>query len=393
MVTAVALLMSNSNAQAGDLADIFSDELAGLELEPVGPVLANTIASTYPVASASSSVTYVFNPATETFERQTRVLGPIIGERAETIGKGQVNLALSYSYVRPKTINGDDLDSLVNTPEIDGQVVSFPVPDGVTLADGRFSNFLPIFVDADIDIEAQILTPGITYGVTPDLDVNVSLPVIRTFLRVTADRIVPDPRLPQFTLLPGDPNAQEDTLSARETSIGVGDFLVRTKYVFLRGQPVDLAAGLGLSVPTGDQDDFHGTGSTLLRPSLIVSRVFGERFEPLLNAGIDINAEDVERSIARWAAGGTAQIYGPLTGALVFLGRNEFNEQSDPIESPFFFQIERNDIFDVSAGLRYLLGENGVIGVNFIVPLNDDGFRADFIPTVVAEYVFSDPGK
>jgi hypothetical protein len=393
MVAAVALLMSNSNAQAGDLADIFADELAGLELEPVGPVLANTIASTYPVASASSSVTYVFNPATETFERQTRVLGPLIGERAETIGKGQVNLALSYSYVRPKSINGEDLDSLVNTPEIDGQVVSFPVPDGVTLADDRFSNFLPIFVDADFDIEAQILTPGITYGVTPDLDINVTLPLIRTFLRVTADTIVPDPRLPEFTLRPGDPNAQQGHRFASDDSVGVGDFLVRAKYVFLRERPVDLAAGLGLSIPTGDQGDFQGTDTTRLQPSLIVSRVFAERFEPLLNVGLDITAEDVDRSSLRWAAGGTAQIYGPLTGALVFLGRNEFNEQSDPIESPFFFQIERNDIFDVSAGLRYLLGENGVIGVNFIVPLNDDGFRADFIPTVVAEYVFSDPGK
>ena len=34
---------------------------------PIGPALANTVASTYPVASASSSVTYAFNPKTETF--------------------------------------------------------------------------------------------------------------------------------------------------------------------------------------------------------------------------------------------------------------------------------------------------------------------------------------
>ncbi len=38
--------------------------------------------------------------------------GPILGERAETIGRGQLNIATSFSYVHLTTINGDDLDSL-----------------------------------------------------------------------------------------------------------------------------------------------------------------------------------------------------------------------------------------------------------------------------------------
>jgi hypothetical protein len=122
-----------------------------------------------------------------------------------------------------------------------------------------------------------------------------------------------------------------------------------------------------------------------------MSHVFAERFEPLLDLGVDINADDAERSAFHWAIGGSAQIYGPLTGNLVFLGVNEFKAQADPIETPFFFQIERNDLFDVSVGLRYLFLESGVVSVNFIVPLNDQGLRADFIPTVQVEYAFSAP--
>jgi hypothetical protein len=391
-LSVLAVLVGAPQAHAGSLSDVFSNQLAGLELEPVGPALANTVASTYPVASASSSVTYVFNPATEAFERQTRVLGPIFGERAETIGKDQLNAGLSYSYVRLTSINGQDLSELENVASLSGQVVSFKVPGGVILADGRFSNFLPIRVNADLDVEAQIITPSVTYGLTPHLDVNLTLPLVRTFLGVHGTSTVPDPRLPQFALNEGDPNAKQGPIPpVSESAVGVGDLLLRGKYVLLREKLVDLAAGLGVSFPTGDDEDFAGTGTYRVQPALIMSRVFAERFEPLLNIGVDINANDVDRSVVRWAVGGSVQIVGPLTGALVFLGRHELSAQSDEIEAPFFFQIERNDIYDASIGFRYLFAESGVISANVIVPLNDEGLRPDVIPTVQVEYAFSAP--
>jgi hypothetical protein len=385
------LVLAPSPAEARKLTDVFADELAGLELESIGEALADTVASTYPVASASSSVAYVYNPKVEAFERRTRVLGPILGERAETIGAGEMDAAVTYSYVHPTQINGDDLDDLTNRPTIGGRVVSFPVPGGVTLADGRFANFLPVQVLADLDVEAHIITPGVTYGLTPNLDVNLTLPLVQADLRIEVTDTVPDPRLPEFALLPGDPNARTRRRDFSESSFGVGDALIRLKYVFLRGALADLAAGLGLSLPSGDEEDLHGTGDTRLLPSAIVSRVFAERFEPFLNVGFDINADEVDRSIFRWAVGGTAQIVGPLTGALVFLGRNELEEQSDPIDTPFFFQIERNDIYDAAIGFRYLFLERFLLSANVLVPLNDDGLRADVVPTAQIEYLFTIP--
>jgi hypothetical protein len=183
-----AIVGTYASAAHAELADIFKKQLEGLELEPVGDVLANTLATTYPVASASSSVTYVYNPALESFERQTGVLGPIFGERAETVGERQFSFSLSYSYVHPDDFNGRSLDHLVNKAEINGSVVSFPVPDGVILADGRFTNFLPIRVDADLDVKAHLITPSVTYGVTPNLDVSFTLPLVQTSLDVTTRR-------------------------------------------------------------------------------------------------------------------------------------------------------------------------------------------------------------
>lgn len=385
------VLLVASPSVAGSLSDVFDKDLAGLELEPLGKVFADTVASTYPVASASSSVTYVYNPRLDALERRTRVLGPIIGERAETIGAKQFDVGLTYSYVRPNRINEQDLDDLENEPLLDGRVVSFPVPGGVELADGRATNFLPVHVQASIDLEAQIVTPGFSYGLTPNWDVNVTLPLMRTFLRVEIRDEVPDPRLAQFALPPGSPLAAERKRTFSDDSVGVGDLLLRTKYVFLRERPLDFAAFLGVSVPTGNEDDFQGTGTTRVQPSLVLSRVFDERVELLANLGADINANDVERSVLRWAAGFTGQVFAPLTLAVVFLGRHELDEQTDPIDAPFFFQVERNDLVDVSVGLRWLFTENWVASANALMPLTDQGLRAAVIPTVQLEYGFRAP--
>jgi len=393
-LTATLLVTLVGTADAGKLAGIFKrPDLASLELAPLGPALADAVATTYPVASASASITYAFNPATESFERQTRVLGPILGERAETIGAGQIDLATSYSYIRFSSINGQDLDNLENAIRPDHKLIAFPIlrngqPSFVKLRDGRLTTFLPVHVNLDLDVEAQILSPSITYGITPDLDINVTVPVIRTYLRLGIHDETPDPRLPQFALPDGDPNAQTRTLSTSDSSIGVGDILLRGKFMLMRGGPFDLAAGLGISTPTGDPQDFQGTGTTRVQPTLIASRVFADRIEPLLNLGVDINANDVDRSVFRWAVGATGRLVGGLGGAVVFLGRNEFGAQADPIETPFFFQIERNDIYDASVGFRYVFADRGVIAANVLVPLNSAGLRADAIPTIEAELTF-----
>ena len=392
LVLALAAGAIVPGAAGAGLTDQFSSpQFAGLGLEPLGPALANTVASIYPVASASSSVTYAYNPALETFERQTRVLGPIIGERAETIGKGQFDVALSYAYVHVSSINGQDIHHLVNKPLIGSSFIFFPVPGGVRLADGRLTTVLPVRVNTDIDANANIIAPAVTYGITPDWDVNLTLPLLDTSLSITANAAVPDPRLPQFALPEGSPLQQTLRFHSAGSSFGVGDLLLRTKYVLLRERPIDVAAFLGVSFPTGADSDLQGTGTYRVQPQLVLSRIFFDRIEPLVNVGVDINASDVDRSVFRWAAGATARVWGPLTAVAVFLGATQFNPLSEPIAQPFFFQIQRSDLFDVSLGLRWLFAETGVISAGALVPLNDDGLRADVIPTVEVEYAFTTP--
>ena len=132
--SAFAALTATSPAVAGQsLSDVFRDpRFAHLGLAPLGPALARTVASTYPVASASSSVTYVYNHELDTVERRPGPLGPIIGERAETVGQGQFDLGLTYSFVDLTTINGEPLDHLVNAPLVNGRFLFFPVRGGTS---------------------------------------------------------------------------------------------------------------------------------------------------------------------------------------------------------------------------------------------------------------------
>lgn len=388
--TLLAALTTAGSAAAGSLEDVFRDpRFARLGLAPLGPALARTVASTYPVASASSSVVYVYDPELDTLTRRAGTLGPILGERAETLGQGAFDLAVTYSYVDLATINGQALDRLVNRRLIDGRFLFFPVPDGVTLKDGRVTTLLPVEVDLDLDVRAHMVAPSLTYGLTPDLDVNLVVPILHTSLDVTARTRAPDPRFPAFMLAPGDPNATTDVREAGAASTGVGDVLLRAKYVAQRGPILDLALGLGLSLPSGRREDFQGTGTTRVRPGLIASRrAFGEHVELLLNAGMDLDADDVERSSVLWAAGALVAPLESVTLPVVFLGRHELAAPTSPIALPWFFQIERSDVVDMSLGLRWQVTGSVVVAANALVPLTRDGLRANVVPTGSVEWVF-----
>jgi hypothetical protein len=62
---------------------------------------------------------------------------------------------------------------------------------------------------------------------------------------------------------------------------------------------------------------------------------------------------------------------------------------STTMKFPLFpITTERNDIVDFSFALRYALWKSGSVFFGGIVPLNNDGFRADFIPSGGIEYTF-----
>jgi hypothetical protein len=364
-------------------ADTFVDVLGRRRItQPLADALADSIGRSLPVVAASPGLTFTFDPETHTFERATDVLGQVLLERARPLGRGKWNLSLAYQWVRIDTLDGRDLDSLADhgPPIVD--------PDTGAL----FT--LPRFA---LGLETHQVTASVTYGVTDDLDLNLTVPVIYSTFDVHARlRVV------------GSGQIQQDR--AHETAFGAGDIQLRAKQRLTHGRWGDLAAGLVLRLPSGNQENFQGTGSTEVAPMLYGSTASLPLDGPVglrayANAGVDLVTDDVDRSEGRYGVGVDLTLGQRATLAVGFLGREPFSG----IAKPGFFDVVREDpqsgartvapllglrrdrasVYDLSLGGRVALWRDTLIGfVNVQLPVNDAGFRSDVIPLVGLEATF-----
>jgi Protein of unknown function (DUF3187) len=68
-------------------------------------------------------------------------------------------------------------------------------------------------------------------------------------------------------------------LDSRATSQGIGDASVELGRAFLSGQHGAVAGWLGLKLPTGDADDFTGSGSVAVTATIAAERRFADRWQ------------------------------------------------------------------------------------------------------------------
>src|SRR5262249_16765045 len=128
----VALLTTFSSlfpSEARDLTDVLQQGLtlnfSTFRLETsefaqqIAPAFAGAISQAVtqqvPLTSAGPAYIYHSNPDFDTFERVTGVPGPLFSERALTLGKGQINFSVGYSYINFSTLNGTELDNIANS--------------------------------------------------------------------------------------------------------------------------------------------------------------------------------------------------------------------------------------------------------------------------------------
>lgn len=343
--------------------------------EGLAQVFATTVASSFPVTGTSTSFVYRYDPAVGELVRSAIPLGPVFSERADTIGDGLLSIAVNYLIADYDGINGISLDALVsNDPRHSADYLV--IPNGDT--------FEPVAALVQLDLEAQIAALSATYGATQDLDVNLFVPVVRTFLRASTTIYAPDPRVPP------DPSyftfTDEDRTT--ESHVGMGDMLLRMKYRFLEQAWVDLAAGGLLSLPTGSQANFQGTGDTLVGVALYASRTWARRVQPHLDLAFVIDANNLDRSQGRYSTGVDLRVFDWLTLNTDFLGSSDI-AQPDSIPNPVFVQIERADVLQTSLGLKVALPQYNLVGFfNALLPLNADGVRADQLLAAGIEWIF-----
>jgi hypothetical protein len=239
-----------------------------------------------PLPSPASGFTYQFDAATGTFVRSTNSFGPILSDRAETIGRGRLAFGFTHQF-----FSFDHLDQ---------------VPLAAVPAVFRHDDFETGGGRADVvatmnTIEATVnqFTGALTYGLTDRIDLSLAVPVVRTRLSLLSNATIvrlgtgANLRVHYFR----DDTALEGYGSTHQYFVegsagGIGDLLVRLKGTLMREGTRALAAGVDVRLPSGDEQNLLGAGAAGVRPFAAFSSSWG-LFAPHANLAYQWNGRSV----------------------------------------------------------------------------------------------------
>lgn len=391
------VILLASGAHAASLRDTLgsASQLVGISggtaFDALARVIANTAARSIPVISASAGFTYRYNPDLDVFERSSQTLGPIFLERPDTLGRNKINVNLSYQFVQFDAYDGEDLSDLEAADPIVLKDVTGGTVVGLTATRLQYR----------LGIRNHIAALSVTYGVLDELDVNLLLPLVATAfdVGVTARTVATAGPDGVFAPAPGAPT----TGRTDDQSVGVGDLLARFKYRLPDWGRLRSAAGLQFRIPSGDEDDFQGTGDFEVSPGVSAGIVLWDRVSTYANLLFDLDASDVARSQLRWGLGADVDVTPRFNVALAFLARHEIDAPVDAGETDFLhltpagladrpllgLDFDRSDYYDLSFGFRLVTWRDIMLFANGIVALNDSGLRnGTIVPTVGLEGTF-----
>jgi hypothetical protein len=239
-----------------------------------------------PLPSPASGFTYKFDPATGTFVRSTRSFGPILTDRAETIGRGRIAFGFNSQFFSFDHLDGVSLSAI---PAVFRH-------DNFDLGGGRTD---VVSTTNTIQSTVSQYSGAVTYGITDRLDVSLAVPIVRTHLSLLSNATIirvgtgSNLQIHYFkddAALGGYGSTNQYFIEG--TAAGIGDIVMRVKGTLLREGTRALAAGLDIRLPTGDEQNLLGSGATGLRPFAAFSSSYGA-FAPHANLAFVWNGKSV----------------------------------------------------------------------------------------------------
>ena len=390
----VALLSGAAEVQADGLRDTIKNLWPdGIHLEPTPPPFpshtghftATSLQGLDSLNTALATSLVGFSPSAAaagfTFDVERGVptateesLGPLVAERAPTIGKGKLNVALTYTNIKYSTFEGTPLSDL--TLQFHHQDVN---NDGV-LGGGPL-DFEKDTITATLDtaISEQVVGLFATYGITPKWDVGVVVPLEYISFSVAAHATINRNSAVSSAVHNFGPNSSPQDVYSSDSASGIGDVLLRTKYNFLRGDSKlpDMSVVGWIRLPTGDESDLLGTGETTITLLYVASKAYGW-FTPHLNLGYGVSSAGSSENTVPYVLGFDARLGPRATLAADFVGL--WKPQGNGVG---------DNLLDFALGLKVNVVRNFLVGANVAVPVNkNDGLRANVVWTIGAEYAF-----
>jgi Putative MetA-pathway of phenol degradation len=348
--------------------------------------------------------------------------GPVLADRAETLGKRRIFVGASYEYFNFDKSDSVNLKSFgavfqhEEEPTICATIPSTPCMNGEPI----YVNDI-IATQNRIDIKVHQVTLVGTYGLSDKLDVSLALPIVDVRIGMTSNANIynfePPPVNHTFAPITDNPretyiNQFNAILTNNGSATGIGDLRLRGKYVAWRDakEKSAVAVGMDLRLPTGDAYKFLGSGTWGIRPFVIYS--YSARVSPHASAGFEGNGNSVLAgtvtsqpvtkaqlpSVFTYSAGADASIRRWVGLSADYIGTSLLNAAR--IENSTFTDYKGIAHANVSTFTSTVNQANISLGAkvrpvarllvtgNVLFRLNDEGLHFKPSPLIGVSYVF-----
>jgi hypothetical protein len=366
------------------------------EFTQFGVALTSQLASV-PLPSPASGFTYEFDSELGVFQRTSQSFGPILAERAETIGGGRFSFGFTFQNFTFDTIEDLDIDSIPAVFTHDNAELRGGREDVVTTMNS-------------VDARVNQFTAFISYGLSDRIDLSLAIPMVSTDITVVSAATVrrigtTNPETHFFREL-DDSVGEARTFTAFGSASGIGDLTLR-----LKGHMAGpLAFGLDVRLPTGVEEDLLGVGAAGVRPFVVLSRS-GKAFSPHFNAGYQWNGSSVLGGNpatgesgdlpdhVTYVVGADFGVSSRFTFVLDVLGtylidaprlkKTTFQALDGRTTFPnVTFESDSYNLLSGAAGFKLNVVENLLVDVNLLFNLDNNGLRDKITPLVGFEYAF-----
>jgi Putative MetA-pathway of phenol degradation len=344
-------------------------------------------ANLLPLASPSSGFVFTFDPSLKTFVQSTDSLGPILSERAETVGRRRFFVGFSYQFFDFDKIDGVNLHNFpaifVHADDaIDNNVGQAPNTTVCSINTAKNLNGCVYVRDLissanSIDLKVNQYTSYVTFGLTRRIDLSLVIPVenvrmnlssndtiilgsngLQTLTKTSTDFGKPQPVFDHLwagcpnpspssvaALAPSclnhvfpDPSITQGGSNPTNSATGIGDLVGRVKWNMWEGERAGVAAGVDVRFPSGDALNYLGSGAYGVKPFAIFS--YRARVSPHVLVGYEWNSDSitsgdlttgVKGSVPGdfvYSAGADAWVTKWLTGAFDVVGERVFGTQT-----------------------------------------------------------------
>lgn len=352
--------------------------------------------SNTPVSAASSGTTFRFEGGQPI--KTSSSAGPIFAERAQTLGKGRFFIGANVTGQHFESVRGVRLENLI---------LNFAhqnVPPTDVLGSPDFENDL-IQVAVSMNIDLLITTMFASWGIVDGLDIGVAVPFVHTSVAgESVAQILPfgtGIATPHYfgTAPNGDPILTA-VAATDGSATGIGDVLARVKVGVIQSGNVGISLLADARFPTGDPENFLGSGAFSGRALGIVSVQIGG-FSPHANIGYVLRDADLETNGILATVGFDHLIGSWATLAFDILAEYQIGSPKLDVPDPIVFQAptprtvlattipDRKDHqAAASMGLKFTTPKNMTIVTNLLLPLRDAALQPNMIWTGGLEYNF-----